>query len=80
MESTDRLRELAAALDAVIEDDLALLADVKPQTVEAWRKRGIGPAYVRLGNRFLYPRTGLAEHLKTLLRQRPQATAARELL
>ena len=51
-----RIRELAQGLNVLTDDDFALLAGVKPSTTEAWRKRGTGPSYVLLGNRYFYPR------------------------
>lgn len=65
-----RLREIADRLNCVTEQDLCILAETKPGTVEAWRKRGIGPAYVRIGNRVLYPLKDVAAHLETLKRER----------
>jgi hypothetical protein len=53
---TERVRQMADRSDCMIEEDFALLADATLNTVEAWRKRGKGPAYILLGNRFLYPR------------------------
>ena len=47
---------LAASLDCLTEGELQLLAGVQITTLEAWRKRGVGPQYVRLGTRYLYPR------------------------
>jgi hypothetical protein len=73
-----RLRALADSLDCVLDSDLCELARVKPTTTEAWRKRGVGPPYVLLGNRYLYPREGLRKHLSRLLRDR--TLPARSLL
>jgi len=69
-ESTDRVRNLADQLDCLIEDDFRLLAGITPLTAEAWRKRGQGPAYIRLGTRYLYPRKAVAKHLESLTRER----------
>jgi hypothetical protein len=66
----DRVKELADRLDYLTEEDFQLLAQATPGTVEAWRRRGQGPAYVRLGNRVLYPRKAVAAHLETLTRER----------
>lgn len=66
----DRIRELAESLDCFIEEDFQALADVKPGTAEAWRKRGKGPAYIRLGNRVLYEREAVKQFLQTLVRSR----------
>jgi hypothetical protein len=69
-EDADRLRALAERLDCVTEDDLCLLAQAKPSTLDAWRKRGKGPSYVLLGNRVLYPRKAVVAYLDTLVRVR----------
>jgi len=66
----DRIREMADKLDCLTEEDFCLLANATPLTVETWRKRGTGPAYVRLGRRYLYPRKALAKHLESLTRVR----------
>lgn len=74
----DRVRALADRLDCLTEADMIALARIKPSTAEAWRKRGIGPPHVLLGNRVLYPgpalRTFLTEH------QRERHTDPRSLL
>lgn len=67
---TDRLRYLADSLDCLTEEDLILLTRTTPGTVMAWRKRGKGPVYILVGNRFLYPRQAVAEFLTNSTRQR----------
>lgn len=71
--AADFLRDIAASLDCVIEDDLCALAKVEAGTAENWRKRGTGPAYIRFGNAFLYPRPALREHLLEKVRSRNTA-------
>ena len=63
-----RLQLLAESLACMIEEDLALLADITPSTAEAWRKHRKGPAFIRIGNRVLYPIKGVADYLSTLTR------------
>ena len=75
----DRLRILADKLDCLTETDLMLLAKATAGTVEAWRKRGIGPAYLLLGNRYLYPRKAVAKYLDSITKER-SSVAAREAL
>lgn len=75
----DRVRRLADSLDCLTEDDLLLLAGVTHGTAAAWRKRGIGPPYVRFGNVVLYPRQGLRKHLDDELRE-PRQVPARDVL
>lgn len=65
-----QVEQLAASLDCMTEEELLLLAKIKRPTAEAWRKRGLGPAYVLLGNRFLYPKKAVAAYLATLVRER----------
>lgn len=75
----DRLRNLADRLDYLLETDLMLLAKATASTVEAWRKRGTGPAYVLIGNRYLYPREAVMQFLAERARSNSRI-AAREAL
>ncbi|MBX3619138.1 MAG: helix-turn-helix domain-containing protein [Rhizobacter sp.] len=75
-DSTDeqeRIRALALSLDCIAEPDLCLLADITPTTAESWRKRGKGPAYALIGNRYLYPRSAVADYLRGLIKERSSA-------
>lgn len=65
-----RVREIALSLDALPDADFALLANVLPSTTEAWRKRGTGPSYARIGNAVFYPRAAVAEFLASKTRER----------
>ena len=65
-----RLTELVDRLDCLTEQDHILLADITQVTAEMWRKRGEGPAYIRAGKRFLYPRTAVAVWLAGRIRER----------
>ena len=75
----DRLRTLADKLDCLTETDLMLLGKLSQSTVEAWRKRGQGPAYILLGNRYLYPRKAVQKYLDSITRER-NSVAAKEAL
>lgn len=66
----DRLRTLADKLDCLLETDLMLLAKATAGTVEAWRKRGTGPSYILIGNRYLYPRKAVSKYLENVTRER----------
>ena len=66
----ERVRHMAEQLDCLIEEDFQLLTGATSNTVEAWRKRGQGPAYILLGRRYLYPRKAVAKHLESLTRER----------
>ena len=66
----DRIRCMAESLDCFIEEDFQQLAGATSNTVEAWRKRGTGPSYIRLGTRYLYPRKAVAKHLESITRVR----------
>lgn len=71
-----RLQALADKLDCLTEADFTLLANASHSTVEAWRKRGTGPAYILLGNRYLYPRKAVAEYLQGITRERSRKAVA----
>ena len=73
---TDRVRQMAEHLDCFIEEDFQQLAGATANTVEAWRKRGTGPAYIRLGTRYLYPRKAVAQYLESITRERTNAGKA----
>ena len=75
----DRLRALADKLDCLTESDIMLLGKLSQSTVEAWRKRGTGPAYILLGNRYLYPRQAVQKYLEGITRER-NSVAAKEAL
>ncbi|GAO22188.1 hypothetical protein ALISP_2008 [Alicycliphilus sp. B1] len=75
----DRLRTLADKLDCLTESDIMLLGKLSQSTVEAWRKRGTGPAYILLGNRYLYPRKAVQKYLEGITRER-NSVAAKEAL
>jgi len=75
----DRIRDLAQSLNCLSEADFCLLADIAPGTAESWRKRRKGPAYVLFGNRYLYPRAAVAEHLADHIREQ-RGTPAKALL
>lgn len=66
----DRLRTLADKLDCLTETDLMLLGKLSQSTVEAWRKRGTGPAYILLGNRYLYPCKAVTRYLDSITKER----------
>lgn len=68
-QETERLRAMADKLDCFIEQDFQLLANSTDNTTEAWRKRGTGPAYIRIGNRYLYPRKSVAKFLESRVRE-----------
>lgn len=69
----DRVRDLAQSLDCMTEEDLCLLTGTTAGTTESWRKRGKGPAYVLVGNRYLYPRKAVAEFVHANVRERRTA-------
>ncbi len=61
---------LASQVDCFTEQDVATLAGVKITTLEAWRKRGMGPEYALFGCHYLYPRSSTAMYLTSLVRAR----------
>lgn len=70
-----RLAALAEKLDCFTEPDVQILTNATKSTVEAWRKRGEGPAYILAGNRYLYPRAAVSQWLSGRIRERRQPDA-----
>ena len=79
IQETERVRHMAERLDCFVEEDFQLLAKATEKTVEAWRKRGQGPAYILLGNRYLYPRKAVAKYLDSITRERTSVSAQEAL-
>jgi len=44
-------------------EDAARHIKVKPQTMAAWRYRGVGPSYVRVGKLIFYTPSALREYV-----------------
>lgn len=65
---TPDLGTLAQMVGCLDEHGFAMLSGVKASTLEAWRKRGKGPAYVLLGRNYLYPITAVQEFITTKVR------------
>lgn len=63
LSNEEKRQNIARALGFLTVSELAILAGVKESTLEAWRKRNVGPVYVRLGNEPLYPLTGVRDFL-----------------
>lgn len=59
----EKRQNIARALGFLTVSELAILAGVKESTLEAWRKRNVGPVHVRLGNEPLYPLDGVRDFL-----------------
>jgi hypothetical protein len=70
---SERRRQLAEKLECMIEEDWQLLTGYTDKTIEAMRKRGQGPAYVRLGKKYLYPIKSALEYVESLTKQRVQS-------
>lgn len=69
-EQLDRLRALADRFDFITEEDFMLLSKATAKTVETWRKRGTGPSYILIGNRYLYPCSAVEAYMASLTRER----------
>ncbi len=65
---TSRQQEIARSLGFLTDTELALLAGVRPTTLEAWRKRNTGPSYVYFGNQHLYPLDEVRAYLSERVR------------
>jgi len=59
---------LAREMGFLTEEQVALLAKVKVDTLDDWSRRGKGPAYVRFGTSFFYDIDDLRLFLKSRIR------------
>lgn len=76
LDNEARLRVLADRLECLTEQDFILLTDAAASTVQAWRKRGTGPDYVLVGNRYFYPQQAVARFMGSNVRQMAQVAKA----
>lgn len=65
-----RARALAEALECMLDEDLQELAQVTEGTTENWRRRGLGPEYALVGNRYLYPREAVLKFVRSRIKHR----------
>jgi hypothetical protein len=72
--------ELARSLDCFTSLELRALAGITPMTEQAWRKRGVGPAYIVFGREFLYPKNAVADFLRGKTRAPRSAVPSKALL
>lgn len=68
-EDIERVRQMAERLDCLTEEEFMLLASATRNTVEAWRRRHTGPAWLRFGNRVFYPRKAIAEYFASITKE-----------
>lgn len=54
--------------------DAAKILNVSKQTIEAWRLRGGGPAYLKMGKAVRYRRQDLEEFVEKSVRNNPSDT------
>lgn len=78
-----RVRALADQLGYYTEADICRLFQITEGTASAWRKRGIGPAHIVIGNRTLYSHAAVRAELEIRERNRrskKRAVIAKDLL
>lgn len=63
-------RELAHSMDCLTEEEVQTLTGWKDSTIDAYRKRGKGPSYIRIGKNFIYPRSGISAFLSSHTKER----------
>lgn len=64
------LRELAHSLDCLIQDEVQTLTGWTSGTLESYRKRGKGPAFIKSGKHYLYPRSAIVDFIADNTRNR----------
>ena len=72
-------RRLADKLGFMTEESLVSLAKVQPSTVEDWRKRGTGPAPVRMGTAYFYEFSDVMAFMKSLKKERSREAIYRSI-
>jgi len=65
-EDFDRRAAIAEKFGLLTEQDWQLLSGATAGTVEAWRKRGVGPDSIRIGNCVYYPAASMQKHIDGL--------------
>lgn len=50
-------------MNAVNEKEAAAIVGVSVRTLQAWRQRGTGPSYIKLGAKVAYPVAFLREYI-----------------
>lgn len=48
--------------DRITEQELAEYWGIKKQTLQKWRSLGLGPVYIKIGARVLYPSNAIIEY------------------
>jgi hypothetical protein len=61
--TADKLRGLADSLGLIPDEDFGELSGWNEETRRTYRKRGNGPAWVRIGKSVFYLRAGLAAYI-----------------
>jgi predicted site-specific integrase-resolvase len=75
-----RIRAMVERLGFLTEEDFRVLAGVNAATVAAWRHRGQGPAFVRVGRRVFFPQSAVAAYMTEKTRAPRPRVAAGALL
>ena len=63
------MSDAIADLDLITEGDLAAQLKVLPRTLRNWRKRGAGPAYLRMEKAVFYRLTDVREWIASRVQQ-----------
>lgn len=63
-------------MNGVNEQEAARILQVSPRTLQAWRRKGRGPGYVKAGTKVIYPQVLLEEWLAGRLVLTKEAQAA----
>lgn len=72
-------RRIAESMGFLTEEQLTSLTKTTPKTVEDWRKRGTGPAYIRIGNAYFYELPDIVEFMKAQKKERSREAIYRSI-
>ena len=56
------MENIILSKDLFTEDELAAYWGVKRKTLQKWRSLGIGPIYIKIGARAVYPKEAVQEY------------------
>jgi hypothetical protein len=74
-EQEAKRQELARSLNCITSAELRALAGITQLTEVAWRKRHAGPAYIRVGREYFYPRQAVEDFMHSRVRERVRISA-----
>jgi hypothetical protein len=64
-QTTGHAADLVDPAELIDADEVAMMLDVKPQTLATWRSQNRGPEYFKIGRGIRYRRGGIGAYIAT---------------